>query len=150
MNISDVGPYIILGIDKDADPATLPEVCARRVEAARAGELTWTEEQIVAALEVLHAPEERLESDVESFNTDIASGEVRRLARLYRVDGGGPAWEPMDPEPPTELTELTFDAAGLAAEAPAPDVPLELPSVETWLTQYAAGASNPWTSELTN
>ncbi|MBX7104629.1 MAG: hypothetical protein K1X57_11145 [Gemmataceae bacterium] len=149
MTANDYGPFLILGVDKDADAATLAERCADRVESSRRGELRWTENELLAALEQLHTPSRRLVADAESYNPDIASGEVRRLARLFRVDGTPPGWEPMDPEPPAESADTTIDAASLAASLPAPDVPLELPSVETWLEKYAAAGNDPWTSELT-
>jgi hypothetical protein len=142
------GPFIILGVDKDVDPAALPAIAAERLEAVRRGELQWSEADVLAAVELLRSRERRLAADADNFNADLASGEVRRLARLYHLDGSPPGWEPMDPEPPADLPDAELDAAALAASLPAPDVPLELPSVAAWLLRYGEAANDPWTQEL--
>jgi hypothetical protein len=140
-----VGPFLILGVDKDADEATIEAHWAERVLWCRKGTTKLSLEDVHWAREVLRDPKRRPEADAASLNADLASGEVRRLARLYHIDGAAPGWEPLDPEPPIELPATPdADPQAIAAEFPSPDAPLELPATSRWLEHFAATAIDPW------
>lgn len=144
-----MGPYLILGIDKDADDATIEAHWAERVVWCRKGKTKLRLEDVHWARDLLRDPDRRIEADAQSFNLDLASGEVRRLARLYHVDGGPPGWEPVDPEPPVELPGAeSFDVGDIVAGAPTPDIPLEAPAVSRWLAEFSAIEKDPWAVDL--
>jgi hypothetical protein len=139
------GPFLILGVDKDVDEATVDAHWAERVLWCRKGQTRLALEDVHWARELLRDPSRRPAADAASLNADLATGEVRRLARLYHIDGSPPGWEPLDPEPPIELpAAIEADAAEIAAEFTPPDVPLELPATARWLEHFAAAALDPW------
>src|SRR5262245_9068235 len=106
MNRETVGPFLVIGVDKDADAADIESQFAQRFTEVRRGEGRWSEADLIWARSILLDPELRIIADAENLNPDTASGEVRRLARVYHVDGSPPGWEPYDPEPPAELVNL--------------------------------------------
>jgi len=139
------GPFLILGVDKDADVATIDAHWAERVLWCRKGQSKLALEDVHWARDLLRDPARRAHADAASLNPDLASGEVRRLARLYHIDGSPPGWEPHDPEPPIELpAAVASDPDAIAAEFPTPDVPLELPATSRWLEHFGAAAIDPW------
>lgn len=144
MTREDAGPFLILGVDKDADDATIETQLRSRLEAARRGEIKWTESDINWAYGVLTHRDQRVVADAESWNADLASGDVRRLTRLYRTDSVVPGWEPLDPEPPSELPEPNFDLSEFIASLSEPSLPLELPAVDAWLERFAVIGTDPW------
>lgn len=148
MTRNDAGPFLVLGIDKDADDACVTAQFEARLELARRHEINWTEADLIWARDQLLTQDLRTIADAESWNVDLASGDVRRLARLYRVDSDIPSWEPIDPEPPAELPEAKIDVSTLIAELPAPTLPLDFPAVDRWLDQYANIGIDPWSTEI--
>ncbi len=139
------GPFLILGVDKDADATTVDAHWAERVLWCRNSQTRLSLEDVHWAREQLRDPSRRPTADAGSLNADLATGEVRRLRRLYHLDGSPPGWEPLDPEPSIELpAAIEADAATIAAEMAAPDVPLELTAVNRWLDHFVAAAFDPW------
>jgi hypothetical protein len=139
------GPFLILGVDKDADEATVDSHWAERVLWCRQGQTQLSLEDVHWAREQLRDPSRRPNADAASLNADLATGEVRRLARLYHIDGSPPGWEPLDPEPMIDLpAAVEADPVAIAAELAHPDVPLELPAAGRWLEHFVAAALDPW------
>ena len=100
-----VGPFLILGVPKDADEETIEAAWAVRVLWARQGKTRIPLEDIHWARAVLRDPEQRLAADVASLNPDTAADELRRLTKLWHLDGR-PDWEPLDPDPPAVDAEV--------------------------------------------
>src|SRR5438067_2860192 len=98
-----VGPFLILGVPKDADAETIEAHWAQRVLWARQGKTRIPLEDIHWARSVLRDPEQRLAADAASLNLDVAGDELRRLARLYGLDPGRPGCQPLDPDPPSAV-----------------------------------------------
>jgi hypothetical protein len=143
------GPYLVLGVDKDVDSDEIEAHYQSQCRAVERGECSWSIDDLEWAKQVLCDPEQRLAADRDSLNPDLASGEVQRLARLYRLDGSPPGWEPMDPEPPIDFSALyVIDSNALASTVPTPDIPRELPAVKAWLDHFSAAATDPWSMEL--
>lgn len=140
------GPFLILGIDKDADAATIETRWQSQRDAIERGECQWSIDDLDWAKETLLDTKQRLNADVESLNCDLASGEVQRLLRQYHLNGSPAGWEPIDPEPPMELPEI--DPTALTNDVSSPQIPVELPAINAWLTQFAAAVTDPWTMEL--
>src|SRR3954454_19589645 len=63
-----VGPFILLGVPKDADTETIESHWAQRVIWARRGQTRTALEDIHWAREVLRDPERRVAADLDSLN----------------------------------------------------------------------------------
>jgi hypothetical protein len=138
-----VGPFLILGVAKDADDATIEAAWAQRVLWARQGKTRTSLEDIHWARAILRDPEQRVAADAASLNPDVAGEELRRVARLWNVDGGRPAWPPIDPEPSAVGADVP-DPEAVRATMPTPAVPIELPGVARWLDEFARTPIDPW------
>jgi hypothetical protein len=138
-----VGPFLILGVPKDADADTIEAHWAQRILWARQGKTRIPLADIHWARAVLRDPEQRLAADVASLNPDTAGDELRRLARLYGLDPSKPGWPPLDPDPPAGAVDVP-DPAEVRPGLPAPAVPMELPGVARWLEEFARAPLDPW------
>src|SRR5687767_5241577 len=139
-----VGPFLILGVPKDADAETIDAHWAQRVLWARQGKTRIPLEDIHWARAVLRDPEQRLAADAASLNPDTADGELHRLARLYGLDPARPGWPPLDPEPPAAGIADVPDPAEVRPTVPVPDVPVEMPGVARWLEEFVRAPLDPW------
>jgi hypothetical protein len=137
-----VGPFLILGVPKDANDETIEAAWARCVLWARQGKTAIPLEDIHWARSVLRDPDQRLVADAASLNPDIMTGELARLTRLWHLDGL-PNWTPQDPEPPLPEVDLPDPDAERSA-VPAPSIPVDLPGVARWLEEFARGPLDPW------
>jgi len=143
------GPFVVLGVDKDADATTLETHFERQRQAIQEGEALWTLEDLEWAHNELQDPKRRLTADINSLDVDLAFGEIHRLARLYCLSDDLPGWEPLDPEPTPEILATdSINIEQLVADTPQPDVPLEIPAINRWLDQFAQQVADPWTIEL--
>jgi hypothetical protein len=138
-----VGPFLILGVPKDADAEAIDAHWAERVLWARQGKTRIPLADIHWARAVLRDPGQRLEADAASLNPDTADGELLRLARQYGLDPTRPGWPPLDPEPPAATVDVP-DPAEVRVTLPAPAVPVELPGVTRWLEEFARAPLDPW------
>jgi hypothetical protein len=148
-----IGPFLILGLDKDADREQIEANWAKRVIWARKGQTRLALEDINWAREVVSDPEKRLRCDVLSLNVDTAAGTLRRLARRFGAGGGEPAagWQPLDREkdlsryvPAVEVP----DPAAVRAAISVPEVPAEVPAAGRLLEQLAQAPLDPWADDL--
>jgi hypothetical protein len=137
-----VGPFLILGISKDANDETIEAAWAQGVLWARQGKTAIPLEDIHWARAVLRDPEQRLAADVASLNPDTASEELHRLGHLWNLDPARPHW-PLDPDPPALAADVP-DPAAIRPTVTAPAVPVDLPGVARWLDEFARGPFDPW------
>jgi hypothetical protein len=137
-----IGPFLILGVPKDADAETIDAHWAQRILWARQGKSRISLADIHWARTVLRDPAQRLAADVVSLNPDTVGDELRRLAKLYGLDPARPGWPPLDPDPPAAVD--VPDPAEVMATIPAPAVPVELPGVARWLDEFARAPLDPW------
>ena len=75
-----MGPFVVLGVDKDADREQIEAAWAQRVIAARKAQVKVPLEDINWAREVVNDPERRPRAEVTSINPDTGDGTLRRLA----------------------------------------------------------------------
>jgi hypothetical protein len=143
-----VGPFLILGVPKDADAETIEAAWAQRVLWSRQGKSDVPLEDIHWAREVLRDPERRLAADAASLNPDTAGNDLHTLARSYGLSPARPTWEPLDPEPPAAADVSVPDPAAVKAALPAPDVPVEFPAIARWLDEFARAPLDPWALTL--
>ena len=143
-----VGPFLILGVPKEASAATIEARWAQCVLWARQGKTRSPLGDVHWAREVLRDPEHRLDADAASLNTDVAGSELSRLAAVFHLESRTPGWTPLDPDlPPLRSADIP-EVAEIRSSVPAPEVPVELPGVGRWLADFAHAALDPWSIPL--
>jgi hypothetical protein len=148
-----IGPFLLLGIEKDADAEQIESGWAERLKQARKQQIDIALEDINWAREMLRDPEKRVRADAASLNVDITEGVLRRLEQRFGGQDGETKWQPLDWE--KDLRHYTP-----AVEAPAPEsvraaivVPepsREIPAVGRLVEDFArtALALDPWAIPL--
>src|SRR5262245_30311364 len=106
-----IGPFLLLGVDKEAGKEEVEAHWAQRVIWARKQQVRVALEDVNWAREVLSDPDRRARADAGSLNADTAAQALRRLAERYHAGEGGPGWKPRD------------DGRFLTDYAPAAEVP---------------------------
>ncbi|MHB1422583.1 MAG: hypothetical protein ACYC3I_05195 [Gemmataceae bacterium] len=148
-----VGPFLLLGLDKAADKEALDAHWAERLKWARKGLSKVPLEDINWAREVLNDVERRIRADAASLNADTTDGVLSQLAQRYGVHEGQATrtWQALDIEksltdyrPPIEVP----DANAVRAALVVPDVPEEIPSVALLLEQLVQQPLDPWTIDI--
>jgi hypothetical protein len=147
-----IGPFLLLGLDKDADAEEIDARWAQRVIWARKNQTRVPLEDINWAREAIRDPERRTRCDVASLNLDTATGMLRQLAAGFGVGPRPrPGWEPLDSEPDfrnhTPAVEVP-DPQTVRAAIAVPDLPLEVPAAVRLLEQEVGQPLDPWELEL--
>jgi hypothetical protein len=148
-----LGPFLLLGLDKSADKDQIEANWAERLKWARKGQMKVPLEDINWAKDVLNERDRRIRADAASFNTDLTDSVLGQLAYRYGVTGNrqGHRWDPLDVEkdlanytPPADVPDKEEIRSALTV----PDVPQEMPAVATLLERLAQVALDPWGYEL--
>lgn len=147
-----IGPFLLLGVDKDAVDEQVEANWAQRVIWARKNQLGVPLEDINWAREIMREMERRIRADASSLNPDTIEGIQRQLAARYGFDGtGGPGWQPLDQEKPladyTPATEVPV-IADVQAAITVPEAPADLPVVAWLLDRFAREPIDPWALDL--
>jgi len=149
---TQIGPYLLLGVAKDASREVIEAQWADRVKWARRGLIKTPLEDINWAREMLSSTEQRLRSDAVSLNVDTTAGTLRKLQQRYQ----GPPQDrlgahPLDAEkwlagytPPTPVPSLAEVRAAIQPPAP----PRAVPAVRVVLENFARAPVDPWQVEL--
>jgi hypothetical protein len=144
-----VGPFLLLGLEKTAGKEAIEASWAQRVIWARKGLIKTPLEDVNWAREVIQDAERRARSDAASLNPDTTAGALKQLAGRY--DGQQPGCQPLDVEKPladyTPAVEVPDPDAERAA-VPVPDVPQEVPMARQLLGQLAREPLDPWDLRL--
>jgi hypothetical protein len=143
-----MGPFLILGVDKTADK--------EQVEAAWAQRLIWSRKNLVKtpledinwAREVMNDFDKRVRADAASLNLDTSDVVLRRLRDRFTGHAQSEAgcrpleadlpladYSPAIPVPDPEEERKTI---------PVGEVPLEIPAVARLLEQLARAPLDPW------
>jgi hypothetical protein len=147
-----IGPFLLLGVDKTATPEEIEAHWAERVKWARKNQINISLEDINWARQIINDPERRIKADAASLNADTGDGVLRKLEERFGLTTqGGPAWQPLDVEkplqdytPPAEVPNIDDVRAAVTV----PEVPQEVPAVRLLLEQLAAEPLDPWALEL--
>lgn len=148
-----VGPFLLLGLDKTADKEALDAHWAERLKWARKGLSKVPLEDINWARETFSDLERRIRADAASLNTDTTDGILAQLAQRYGVQQGQAVrtWEALDSEkqladyrPPAEVP----DANAVRAALVVPDAPEDVPMVPLLLEHLAQQPLDPWAIDL--
>jgi len=147
-----LGPFLLLGLDKNADAEAIEASWAQRVIWARKNQIRTPLGDINWAREVINDPDRRVRADLTSLNTDTAAGLLERLAEAYGAGPrGGPAWKPLDVEKQLEDYALPVevpDAQEVRQAIHVPEVPQETPAVAHLLLQFVQEPLDPWMLSL--
>jgi hypothetical protein len=144
-----VGPFLLLGLEKDADKEQIEAHWAQRVIWARKNYIRVALQEINWAREVIRDAERRVRADVASFNADTTDLVLRRLAE--RFGAAGPTWQPLDAE--RQLADYTPDTAvpdpaEVREAITLPEVPEEIPAVPCLLEQWIQEPLDPWKLDI--
>jgi hypothetical protein len=148
-----IGPFLLLGLDKDADKEQIEAHWAQRVIWARKGQVDVALQEVHWAREVINDPDKRVRADAASLNPDTTDRVLRQLGRRFGAGGDatGPAWQPLDVEkpladytPPTPVPDPDEVRAALIV----PEVPCEVPAVAGLLEAWVREPLDPWDLNL--
>ncbi len=146
-----VGPFLLLGLDKAASKEDIEANWAERIKWARKQQTNLSLEEINWARELLTDPARRLAADAVSLNLDTTEGTLDALARRYGVGRNAPAWQPLDEEKdlsgftlPVELPDLETTRQALQV----PEIPYQFPIAAALLLQLAGQPLDPWEVRL--
>lgn len=147
-----IGPFLLLGVSKDADREQIEAHWAERIKTARKSQIRVPLEDINWAREIVNDAERRMRSAAATLNLDTAEEVLKKLAASYGLaDTSEPSWKPYESEksladytPPIALPDLDEIRSKIAV----PDVPLELPAVAILLRQFLPQALDPWDVNL--
>jgi hypothetical protein len=143
-----VGPFLLLGLPKDAGKAQIEKNWSDRVKWSRRGQLKVALEDVNWARDVISDVDRRIQADVASLNTDTLDSHLSQMARRYEGESGvGLMWQPLDSEkdladyvPATEVPKSKAVRDTLTI----PELPQELPVARTLLEQMVDGPVDPW------
>jgi hypothetical protein len=145
-----LGPFLVLGVDKTADQEQIEANWAQRVLWARKKQIRLALPDINWAREVIQDAERRVRADAASLNPDTSDGLLGRLMQQYGAGNNG-AGRPLDVEksfadylPAVEIP----DAAEVRAAIPVPEIPAEVPVVPRFLHQLVEEPIHPWSLDL--
>ncbi len=148
-----VGPFLLLGLDKTADKETIDAHWAERLKWARKGIAKVPLEDINWAREMLGDLERRIRADAASLNVDTCDGTVAKLAERYGAREGRTVrtWQPLDREKaladyrlPAEVPDPDVVRAALTV----PDIPEDFPAVSLLLERLVQQPLDPWAIEF--
>ena len=142
-----MGPFAILGVEKDADNEQIESHWAQRVIWARKNHIAVALTEINWAREALNDPDKRVRADAASLNVDVTTRILQDLAQRYGVGSAGVSWQPLQMDPPvTEVAPPVEipDPEETRRAIPIPDVPDDLPGVNWVLDQFLKEPIDPW------
>jgi hypothetical protein len=150
-----MGPFLLLGLDKSADKELIDKHWADRVKWALRvpPQVKIGREEINWAHELLKEVDKRIRFDVAGLNADTADGILQQLSSRYGVVGGHAArlWQPLDREKPLEQyvpPAEAPDAAAVLAGLTVPEIPEEFPAAAVLLERLVQAPLDPWALEL--
>src|SRR6266849_5679128 len=81
---TQIGPFLILGVDKDASRETIEAAWAEKAKQARRGQVKTPLEDINWAREMLMSKESRVRCDAVALNIDTTDGALKKLKERYQ------------------------------------------------------------------
>jgi hypothetical protein len=143
-----IGPFLLLGVDRAADEEQIQSHWAQRVIRARKNQSRVALGDINWARETVRDPQRRVLADLASLNVDTAAGTLGGLAQGYGLRGGqAPPWQPLEapglPAGTAPATEVP-DAREVRAGMSVPELPPDLPAVHALVEQLVREPLDPW------
>jgi hypothetical protein len=145
---SQAGPFLILGVDKDADRDAIEAAWARRLIWARKNLTKTPLEDVNWAREVLSDAERRIRADATSLNIDTTDGALKELRERFQGKEQLPiGCRPLDVEknladyePPVPFPDVQEIRRSISP----PQVPLDVPAVQVILEEFIGQPLDPW------
>jgi hypothetical protein len=150
---TQVGPFLILGVDKHADKETIEAAWAEKVKQARRGQLKTSLEDINWAREMLMGKETRIRNDAIALNIETTDSTLRKLRERYQgkqtqVEIRCKAIDTekwlADYNPPTAVPPIDE----IRELVKLPEIPREAPAVRVMLENFAKEPLDPWQVQL--
>ncbi len=149
---TQVGPFLILGVDKDADRETIESAWAEKIKQARRGQIKTPLEDINWAREMLMGKEARIRCDAVALNIDTTGGTLKKFKERYQGKQQAEIrCKPIDTEkwladyaPPTPVPLV--EEIRLLVKLP--DIPRDVPAVRVMLESFVKEAIDPWQVQL--
>ena len=141
---NQVGPFLILGVDKDADKDALEAGWAQRLIWRGAASFRSPLEDINWARDTLNDPQRRTLAEAVGLNVDTVAGTLKRLRQeQFGKDG----CQPIDVEKylgdyHPDVQVPTLDEVRLAVVVP--QLPGDVPAVPLLLAQMIGETLDPW------
>jgi hypothetical protein len=143
-----VGPFLLLGLEKTAEKEQIEASWARRVIWARKEQIKVPLEDINWAREVLNDADKRIRADAASLNLDTSDGVLHDLKGRHGSDAASAlGCRPLDIEkdlceyaPAAEIPDLQAIQNAIAV----PDIPEEVPAARGILEQFVREPLDPW------
>lgn len=149
---TQVGPFLILGVDKDATREMIEAAWAEKIKQARRGQVKTSLEDINWAREMLTSKESRIRCDAVSVNVDTTDATLRKLRERYQGKQQAEIrCKPIDTEkwladysPATTVPPLEE----IRAQVQLPTIPRDVPAVRVMLENFVNEPIDPWQVEL--
>lgn len=145
---AQVGPFLILGVPKDAGKELIESSWAQRLIWARKESSAVPLEDVNWAREIITDPERRIRADATSLNVDTTDGVIQRLKERFQgqtkeivgcqpidVEASMADYQPQHQVP--EIHEIRSQVA-------LPPLPLDLPAVKRILQHESQVPVDPW------
>jgi hypothetical protein len=149
---TQIGPFLILGVDKDADRETIEAAWAEKIKQARRGQIKTPLEDINWAREMLTSKESRIRCDAIGLNIDTTDGTLKKLKERYQgkqqveirckpidTEKWLADYTPSTPVPPVEE---------IRALVKLPAIPRDVPAVRVMLESFVKETIDPWQVQL--
>jgi hypothetical protein len=145
---AQIGPFLILGVDKDASRDAIEACWAQRLIWARKNLTETPLEDINWAREMLSDAERRVRADAISLNIDTTDGVLKRLRERFQGKEQVPVGcRPLDIEknladyqPATPVPDIDE----VRRQIPPPQIPRDVPAVRVILEQFVSQPLDPW------
>jgi hypothetical protein len=149
---TQIGPFLILGVDRDADRETIEAAWAEKIKQARRGQTKTPLEDINWAREMLMNKESRIRCDAVALNIDTTDGTLKKLRERYQGKQQAEIrCKPIDTEkwlaaytPTTPVPTAAEMRAGVLL----PEIPREVPAVRVMLENFVQEPLDPWQVQL--
>jgi hypothetical protein len=148
-----VGPFLLLGLDKVATRQEVDAHWAERLKWGRKQQIKVPLEDVNWARKALEEADRWVQADAASLNADTSEGVLSSLTRRHGIGSGtgGRHWQPLDNEkaladfvPAAEVP----DPEALRASLAAPEIPQDLPAVVSLLERLVEESLDPWGLDL--
>lgn len=150
---TQIGPFLILGVDKDATRETIEAAWAEKIKQARRGQVKMPLEDINWAREMLTSKESRIRCDAVALNIDTTDGTLKKLRERYqgKLQQIEIRCKPIDTEkwladytPPAPVPPVDE----IRQQVKIPEIPHEVPAVRVMLENFVKEPLDPWQVEL--
>jgi len=142
------GPFLILGLDKDASSEQVESATRQRLDWIRQGILSCSEEDLNWARDMLLDAEQRIVADAQSLNLDTLDRQWQQLRDTHdSTDWEHPHWPIWDyplPEIPVPSPEQGDANGAKTCDPPLPEIPDEIPALSQLIDDWRSRRIDPW------